>query len=65
SNMIPLTHFLQVYRILIVEGGTFDLTYKYILSLLLIAFVCAVLSYIALKIKINKVQKAVKAEEEI
>lgn len=63
SNMIPLTHFLQVYRILIVEGGTFDLTYKYILSLLLIAFVCAVLSYIALKIKVNKANKVIEAEE--
>jgi len=58
SNMIPLTHFLQVYRILIVEGGSFDMIFKYLISMSIIAIVCFVLSYIALKIKINKIQKA-------
>lgn len=63
SNVIPLTHFLQVYRILIVEGGTLDMAQGYVQSLAIITIVCVVLSFIALKIKINKVQKAVKAEE--
>ena len=65
SNVIPLTHFLQVYRILIVEGGTLDMAQGYVQSLAIITIVCVVLSFIALKIKINKVQKAVKAEEEV
>ena len=63
SNIIPLTHFLQVYRILIVEGGTIDMAQGYVQNLAIIALVCIVISFISLKIKINKVQKAIKAEE--
>lgn len=48
ANMIPLTHFLKAFRILIVENGTFSQTYGAILNLIIIGSVCAVISYISL-----------------
>lgn len=57
SKLIPLTHFLPSFRILIVENGDFAMTIPYIKNLMLIGAVCAVLSYIALSIKIRKVKR--------
>lgn len=51
ANMIPLTHFLKAFRILIIENGTFSQTYGVILNLIIIGAVCGVLSYIALYFK--------------
>ncbi|NDP27425.1 MAG: ABC transporter permease [Flavobacterium sp.] len=48
ANVIPLTHFLKAFRILIIENGTFSQTYDIILHLIIIGTVCAVASYIAL-----------------
>ena len=48
ANLIPLTHFLKAFRILIVENGTFSQTYGAILNLIIIGTVCAVISYISL-----------------
>lgn len=53
ADVIPLTHFLQAFRILIVENGPVHLTYPYILNMLIIAVMAFILSFIALKIKIN------------
>ena len=58
ANIIPLTHFLPAFRILIIENGTADLTYPYILNMLIIAAVGAVLSYIVLHFKIRKELKS-------
>lgn len=57
ANSIPLTHFLQAFRILIVERGSFSQTYGAIYNLLIIGAVCAVLSYIALYFKRKSILK--------
>lgn len=57
AQVIPLTHFLPAFRILIIERGDFDLTYPYIGNMLIIAAVGAVLSFIALYAKKRKLLK--------
>ena len=58
SSGIPLTHFLPAFRILIIENGTVDLTYPYIINMLIIALVCGMLSFIALKWKTRRILKS-------
>ena len=55
ANVIPLTHFLKAFRILIIEDGTFSQTYGVIINLLIIGSICAILSYITLYFKRKKV----------
>ncbi len=57
ASVIPLTHFLPVFRILIIENGPADLTYPYIYNLLIIAIVGFVLSYTVLYFKKKKLLK--------
>ena len=57
AQIIPLTHFLPAFRILIIEQGDFDLTYPYIGNMLIIAAFGAVLSFIALYLKKRKLLK--------
>jgi ABC-2 type transport system permease protein len=57
ANVIPLTHFLRAFRILIIENGTFSQTFGAISNLLIIGSICAVLSYIALYYKRKSVLK--------
>jgi ABC-2 type transport system permease protein len=57
ANIIPLTHFLRAFRILIIEEGTFSQTFGAISNLLIIGSICAVLSYIALYFKRKSVLK--------
>lgn len=59
ANVIPLTHFLKAFRILIIEDGTFSQTYGVILHLIIIGVVCGVLSYIALYFKRKSILKEV------
>ncbi|MBX9806194.1 MAG: ABC transporter permease [Flavobacteriaceae bacterium] len=59
ANVIPLTHFLKAFRILIIEDGTFSQTYGVIINLLIIGSICAILSYIALYFKRKSVLKEV------
>lgn len=54
ANAIPLTHFLQAFRILIVEQGDVSYTYPYVRNMAIIAGICFVLSYIALYLKRKK-----------
>ncbi len=56
ADVIPLTHFLKAFRILIVENGPVHLTYPSIVNMLIIAVVSFILSFIILKIKIKKVR---------
>ncbi len=56
ADIIPLTHFLPAFRILIIENGPLQLTYPYITNMLLIAAVSFTLAFIALKIKVNKIK---------
>ncbi|WP_410220995.1 ABC transporter permease [Pedobacter sp.] len=57
ASIIPLIHFLPIFRILIIENGPVDLTYPYINKLLVITIIGFVLSFIALYIKKRKVLK--------
>lgn len=57
ANVIPLTHFLRAFRILIIEEGTFSQTFGAISNLLIIGSICAVLSYIALYFKRKSILK--------
>ena len=57
ANVIPLTHFLRAFRILIIEDGTFSQTFGAISNLLIIGAICAVLAYIALYFKRKSILK--------
>lgn len=57
ANVIPLTHFLKAFRVLIIEEGAFSQTFGAIFNLLIIGSICAVLSYIALYYKRKSVLK--------
>lgn len=59
ANVIPLTHFLPAFRILIIENGPADLTYPYILKLVLIAVIGFILSFVALRLKQRKLVPSV------
>jgi ABC-2 type transport system permease protein len=59
ANVIPLTHFLRAFRILIIEEGTISQTFGAISNLLIIGSICAILSYIALYFKRKSVLKEV------
>jgi ABC-2 type transport system permease protein len=54
ANVIPLTHFLPIYRILAVENGAARLTQPYAVNLLIIAVVCFLAAWLILKTKIKK-----------
>ena len=57
ANVIPLTHFLRAFRILIIEDGTFSQTFGAISNLLIIGSICAILAYIALYYKRKSILK--------
>ncbi|WP_293300829.1 ABC transporter permease [Pedobacter sp. UBA4863] len=58
ASVIPLTHFLSIFRMLIIENGPIALIYPYVLKLLIITVVGFVLSYAALAYKKKKMLKA-------
>lgn len=64
AQIIPLTHFLPAFRILIIENGSLELTYPYLQKLALISVIGFVLSFGALYLKKRKVLKEAQAEEE-
>lgn len=57
ANVIPLTHFLKAFRILIIENGTLSQTSDSIWNMIIIGIVCAILAYIALYFKKKEVLK--------
>lgn len=54
ADVIPLTHFLKAFRILMVEKGTLSQTWPFIVNMFLIALICASLAYIFLYFKRKK-----------
>lgn len=58
ANVIPLTHFLKAFRILIIENGTLSQTWDSIKNMIIIGGVCAVLAYIALYFKKKAILKS-------
>lgn len=57
ANVIPLTHFLKAFRILIIENGAFSQTTKPIWNMIIIGLVCSIGAYIALYFKKKSVLK--------
>jgi ABC-2 type transport system permease protein len=60
ANVIPLTHFLKAFRILIIENGTFSQTIKPIWNMVIIGIVCFIAAYIALYFKKKSILKEIK-----
>lgn len=58
AKLIPLTHYLQIFRTLIIEQGTADLVKAPMWGLAIIGIVSFVGSVILLQIKINRTKKA-------
>ena len=59
ANVIPLTHFLKAFRILIIENGTLSQTTDIIWNMIIIGAVCGILSYIALYFKRKSILREV------
>ncbi|OXA99857.1 ABC transporter permease [Flavobacterium oncorhynchi] len=57
ANVIPLTHFLKAFRILIIEDGAFSQTTTPIWNMIIIGLVCSIGAYIALYFKKKSVLK--------
>lgn len=57
ANVIPLTHFLKAFRILIIENGTFSQTTKPVWNMVIIGLVCFIAAYTSLYFKKKSVLK--------
>ena len=57
ANVIPLTHFLKAFRILIIEDGAFSQTTRPIWNMIIIGLICSSGAYIALYFKKKSVLK--------
>lgn len=64
ANIIPLTPFLQAFKILLIQKGSVELTFPYLKHLGILLVVYAVLGWIALKIKMWLMFRYVKPETE-
>lgn len=62
ANIIPLTPFLQAFKILLIQKGSVELTFPYLRHLGILLLVYAFLGWIALKIKLWLVFRYVKPE---
>ncbi|CAA9197602.1 putative multidrug ABC transporter permease YbhR [Flavobacterium bizetiae] len=51
ANVIPLTHFLKAFRILIIENGTFSQTTRPVWNMIIIGIVCFIAAFISLHFK--------------
>lgn len=56
ANGIPLTHFLKIFRVLVVEQGTLTQTSDSLYAMIYIMLICGIVSYIALHIKKKKIK---------
>jgi len=54
ADILPLTPFLQAFRILLIQGGELSDTLPYLWHLLCLALVFGLLSVVALKLKVRK-----------
>lgn len=62
ANIIPLTPFLQAFKILLIQKGSVELTFPYMKHLGILLLIYAFLGWIALKIKLWLVFRYVKPE---
>ncbi|MCL1671204.1 ABC transporter permease [Elizabethkingia ursingii] len=63
ANIIPLTPFLQAFKILLIQKGSVELTFPYLQHLIILLVVYGALGWIALKIKLWKMFRYIKPEE--
>lgn len=63
ANILPLTPFLQAFKILLVQQGDLSDTIPYLKHLLVLVFSYGILSFIALKLKIRKEIRKEKLEK--
>lgn len=63
AKVIPLTHYLQIFRTMIIEQGASSYVQSSVWGLVIIAIVTFVLSVILLQLKINKAKKNVLIKE--
>lgn len=56
ANGIPLTHFLKIFRVLVVEQGTLTQTSDSLYAMIYIMLICGIVSYIALHIKKKRIK---------
>ncbi|HFK5580793.1 ABC transporter permease [Elizabethkingia anophelis] len=63
ANIIPLTPFLQAFKILLIQKGSVELTFPYLQHLIILLIVYGILGWIALKIKLWKMFRYLKPEE--
>ncbi|MDE5491109.1 ABC transporter permease [Elizabethkingia meningoseptica] len=63
ANIIPLTPFLQAFKILLIQKGSVELTFPYLQHLIILLIVYAILGWIALKIKLWRTFRYIKPEE--
>jgi ABC-2 type transport system permease protein len=59
ANCIPLTHYLQIFRTLVIEKGNADLILDSIIGLASITLATSVLSILLLQYKIHKMKKEI------
>ncbi|WP_306353744.1 ABC transporter permease [Flavobacterium sp. '19STA2R22 D10 B1'] len=60
ADCIPLTHFLKIFRVLVVEGGSLSQVSDSIWAMIIIGLVCGFTAYIALHFKIKKTLRTIK-----
>ncbi|MFP3597045.1 ABC transporter permease [Chryseobacterium sp. SIMBA_029] len=64
ANIIPLTPFLQAFKILLIQKGSVELTFPYLRHLSILLVIYAIIGWIALKIKLWLIFRYVKPIEE-
>lgn len=64
ANIIPLTPFLQAFKILLIQKGSVELTYPYLQHLGILLIIYILLGWIALKIKLWLMFRFVKPEKD-
>ncbi len=57
ADMIPLTHYLQIFRTMLIEGGAAEYVRGSVWALAIIAMVSFIASVVLLRIKIGKLKK--------
>lgn len=65
AKLIPLTHYLQIFRTLIIEKGSAAYIHGPVLGLAIIAIVTLIASIILLQLKIRKVKKNIQVEASV
>ncbi|UIR55346.1 ABC transporter permease [Sphingobacterium sp. SRCM116780] len=57
SKLIPLTHYLEIFRVLVIEHGTITNVQSSIIALAITALVCFMLCFILLSMKVKRMKK--------